>query len=147
MSGLLSSDEIVAAKPWSQPSFSSSSFGGFPLAAAAANAVTQVIVEERLDERAAQVGASFLRQLSGLASEHAIVGAVRGRGLLLAIDLVAERGSPTPLAKSLREEIFQRCLRRDFDHGLFAAPAHQPTAVHHRGRGRRRRRDPRYGAG
>lgn len=112
VSGLLSSDEIVAAKPWSQPSFSSSSFGGFPLAAAAANAVTQVIVEERLDERAAQVGASFLRQLSALSSKHPIVGTVRGRGLLLAMDLVAERGSPTPLAKSLCEEIFQRCLRR-----------------------------------
>lgn len=112
LSGLLSTDAIVAAEPWSRPSFSSSSFGGFPLAAAAADAVTRVLVEERLDERAAQVGAFFLEQLQSLSDRHEIIGAVRGRGLLLGIDLVCDREGRVPLPKPLCEEIFVRCLRR-----------------------------------
>lgn len=112
LSGLLSTDAIVAAEPWSRPSFSSSSFGGFPLAAAAANAVTRIIVEERLDEQAAQVGAMFLQQLEALRAKHEIIGAVRGRGLLLGMDLVLDRRSRTPLPKPLCEEIFTRCLSR-----------------------------------
>lgn len=112
LSGLLSTDAIVASEPWSRPSFSSSSFGGFPLAAAAANAVTRILVEERLDERAAQVGAMFLQQLQALRAKHEIVGAVRGRGLLLGIDLVSDRRRGTPLPKPLCELIFTRCLQR-----------------------------------
>ncbi len=112
VSGLLASDVIVSAQPWSRPSFSSSSFGGFPLAAAAADAVTRVIVEERLDEQAARVGAGFLARLQGLAERHDIVGNVRGRGLLLGLDLVVDRQSRAPLPKPLCEAIFFGCLRR-----------------------------------
>lgn len=112
VSGLISTDAIVAAEPWSRPSFSSSSFGGFPLAAAAANAVTRVIVEEDLPTQAAARGAQLLDRLRPLADRYPIVGQVRGQGLLIGIDLVSDKVSRAPLPKALCEQIFQRCLRR-----------------------------------
>ncbi len=112
LSGLLSTDAIVAAEPWSRPSFSSSSFGGFPLAAAAANAVTQVIVEQDLPGHAAAMGARLLERLRPLVDKYPIVGQVRGQGLLIGVELVCDRSARTPLPKAQCEEIFQRCLRR-----------------------------------
>src|SRR5262245_25526144 len=63
VTGLITTDQIAdprACDPWGRPSFSSSSYGASPLAAAAANAVTRTIVESRLDENAAKVGAHML---------------------------------------------------------------------------------------
>jgi 4-aminobutyrate aminotransferase-like enzyme len=112
VTGLVSSDDIVRAEPWSKPSFSSSSYGGGPLAAAAANAVTRVIVEERLYENAAQVGEALLDVLTPFAERFPFVGQVRGKGLLIGIDLVTDKKSRTPLPKADCEWIFTECLRR-----------------------------------
>ena len=112
VSGLISTDAIVAAEPWSRPSFSSSSFGGFPLAAAAANAVTRVIVDEDLAGHAEKMGSRLLERLRPLVGRYPIVAQVRGRGLLIGVDLVTDPQSGTPLPRAQCEEIFQRCLRR-----------------------------------
>src|SRR5437773_763737 len=48
VSGVISTEEITRAEPWSKPSFSSSSYGGNPLAAAAADATLAALVEEDL---------------------------------------------------------------------------------------------------
>lgn len=112
LSGVLSSDAIMAAAPWSRPSFSSSSYGGGPLAAAAANAVTRVIVDERLAEHADRVGAVLLDALRPLAERHPLVGEVRGRGLFLAVELVADKKTREPLPKEACQRLFQLCLRR-----------------------------------
>src|SRR5438477_2684820 len=60
LSALVSTDEIMAAKPFSLPSASSSSYGGNPLAAAAALVTIQTILSDKLVENSATVGA-FLR--------------------------------------------------------------------------------------
>jgi len=115
VTGLVTTDEIAdpaRCDPWGRPSFSSSSYGGSPLAAAAANAVTRVVVEQRLDEHAARVGAHFLRGLEHLQQKHEVVGEVRGRGLLLAIELVADRKTMAPLPKPRCEQLFRLCLER-----------------------------------
>src|SRR5207249_7647083 len=62
VSGLLSTDEITAAKPFANASASSSSYGGNPLAAAAALATAETILDEGLVENAARVGAVLLRE-------------------------------------------------------------------------------------
>jgi len=63
-------------------------FGGNPLACAAAQAVLRVLEAERLIERAATLGAELLRRLGAFAAEHPnSVDAVRGRGLLLGLVL------------------------------------------------------------
>jgi 4-aminobutyrate aminotransferase-like enzyme len=113
VSGLITRDEVVArADPWSRPSHSSSSFGGSPLACAAADAATRVIVEERLDARAAETGEALLGALRPLAEKYPFVGEVRGRGLFLAVELVADRHTRAPLPRDACEKIFRHALAR-----------------------------------
>jgi 4-aminobutyrate aminotransferase-like enzyme len=113
LTGLVTTDEIVQrADPWSRPSFSSSSYGGSPLGAAAANAVTRVIVEQRLDEHAARVGEVMLGALQRLKEKYSFIGEVRGKGLLLAVELVQSRDTREPMDKPTCEWIFKQCLQR-----------------------------------
>jgi acetylornithine/N-succinyldiaminopimelate aminotransferase len=74
-------------------------YGGNPLACAAANAVLRAIEEEKLVERAASLGARILERLQAFASERPdLVEQVRGRGLLLGCVLRdAERAAALPL--------------------------------------------------
>jgi 4-aminobutyrate aminotransferase-like enzyme len=112
VTGLCTTDEICSdADPWSRPSFSSSSYGGAPLGAAAANAVTRVIVEEKLDQHAARVGEVLLGALKRL-EKYDFVGEVRGKGLMIAVELVKSRSTKEPLAKATCEWIFRQCLER-----------------------------------
>jgi 4-aminobutyrate aminotransferase-like enzyme/Ser/Thr protein kinase RdoA (MazF antagonist) len=64
-----------------------STFGGNPVAAAAALAVLRVIEDEGLVERTATVGAALAVALEGLASTQPLIRQVRGRGLLIGVDL------------------------------------------------------------
>ena len=110
VSALVSTDEIVAAKPFSLPSASSSSYGGNPLAAAAALATINTIVSDGLVEKSARIGKIFLQGLRALAARHELIANVRGRGLLIGFDLVAdgERNVPLPNDKCVR--FFKECL-------------------------------------
>lgn len=65
----------------------SSTFGGNPLACAAASATIDYIVQERLVERAATFGAAFKADLEGLKEEHPLVRDVRGLGMMLGVEL------------------------------------------------------------
>lgn len=63
-------------------------FGGNPLASAAANAVLRVVIEEKLSERATELGAKLQERLRAFGDEHpGTVSDVRGRGLLVAMEL------------------------------------------------------------
>jgi 4-aminobutyrate aminotransferase-like enzyme len=64
-----------------------STFGGNPVAAQAAIAVLDVIEDERLVENAAQVGGRLLRSLEALRDRFPSIAAVRGRGLLVGVEL------------------------------------------------------------
>jgi len=72
--------------------FQISTYGGHPVAAAVALRNVQIIVEERLAERAADNGAYLLEGLRTLA-RHPWVGDVRGKGLLAGVELVKDRTS------------------------------------------------------
>ena len=63
ISAILSKDEIVRSRPWSDPSGSSSSYGGNPLAAIAADACLRIIDEEGLVENSRRVGEYFLKKM------------------------------------------------------------------------------------
>ncbi|TDJ10707.1 MAG: acetylornithine/succinylornithine family transaminase [Deltaproteobacteria bacterium] len=63
-------------------------FGGNPLASAAANAVLRVVIEEKLSERATELGAKLQERLRAFGDEHpGTVSDVRGRGLLVGMEL------------------------------------------------------------
>ena len=69
------------------PYIHSSTFGGNPLACRAAMATLEVVAEERLAERAEELGAHFLTRLREIEARHPrVIKAVRGRGLMLGIE-------------------------------------------------------------
>ncbi len=65
----------------------SSTFSGNPLVCAAASAAIDVLVEEKLPERAATLGGYFKGKLDGLAEKYKIVREVRGLGLMIGMEL------------------------------------------------------------
>ena len=77
-------------------------FGGHPVTAAVALRNIEIIESEGLAENARSVGAHLLEGLTGLADEHPIIGNVRGIGLLLGIELVADRDTRTRFPKETR---------------------------------------------
>jgi len=108
VSALLSTDEIVAAEPFSLPSASSSSYGGNPLAAAAALVTIQTICDENLVDNAASVGRVLLDGLRDLATRHPSIANVRGKGLLIGFDLVRLKPDTTKEVGSVRLQADQR---------------------------------------
>ncbi len=79
-----------------------STFGGNPVACAAALAVLDVIEEEGLVANAAAMGSHLRAGLAELADRHEVIGDVRGEGLLLGIELVSSRESRQPAAAVAR---------------------------------------------
>jgi 4-aminobutyrate aminotransferase / (S)-3-amino-2-methylpropionate transaminase / 5-aminovalerate transaminase len=112
ISGVLARDEVSRAKPWSNPSGSSSSYGGNALAAAAALASVSTIVEDRLWENAASVGAAMLKELRRMQERYPFVGEAHGTGLLLGLELVKDRRTKEPLDGPVARQIYDDCVRR-----------------------------------
>lgn len=112
LSALMSRDEIVNAKPWSNPSGSSSSYGGNPLAAAASNAALSIIEEEGLVENSRKVGAYFLEKIKPFVEKYSFIGDVRGAGLFMGIEMVKDKKTKEPLPKAVCNQIFQEHLKR-----------------------------------
>jgi 4-aminobutyrate aminotransferase/(S)-3-amino-2-methylpropionate transaminase len=71
-------------------------YGGNPLACAAALAVFDVMERECLPERAARIGATIKARLRELAQRHSCIGDVRGLGAMVAMELVKDRGTKEP---------------------------------------------------
>jgi ornithine--oxo-acid transaminase len=82
VSAVVSSAEILGVI---RPGSHGSTYGGNPLACAVARAALQVIVDEKLADRSATLGASWLRDLQEI--RHPDIREIRGRGLLIAIEL------------------------------------------------------------
>ena len=112
LSGVLTSDQIAQAKPWSEPSGSSSSYGGNPLGAAAGAAALRIIEEERLVENSAAVGRVMLDELRTFVDRFPFVGFVDGAGLFLRVELVRDRVSKEPLSRAVTGRIFDECVKR-----------------------------------
>ena len=79
-----------------------STFGGNPLAAAGARASLRVIREEKLAERAQQLGDYFVEQLSEIPSPH--VKEVRGKGLLIGVELKPEAKGARRFCEALQKK-------------------------------------------
>jgi len=112
LSGVASSFERMSAKPFGDPSGSSSSYGGNPLASAAGLAAVEAIIEEDLVENSARVGALMLDALKGLQNKYRFIGDVRGRGLMIGVELVEDRTTKVPLDKTITRALFHEALER-----------------------------------
>jgi 2,2-dialkylglycine decarboxylase (pyruvate) len=78
-----------------------------PLVAAVGNTVLDVLTAERLDVRAGELGAYLGKGLWELAARHRVIGDVRGRGLLIGLELVEDQGRQ---ADEVGAAVTRRCL-------------------------------------
>jgi 4-aminobutyrate aminotransferase len=85
-----------------------STFGGNPVTCVAARATIQVIEEENLLENADSVGRYFRGKLDELNEKHALIGDVRGMGLMLGLELVKDRATKEP-APEATGRVMDRC--------------------------------------
>ncbi len=112
VSAVAAPKEYASARPFGNPSGSSSSYGGNPMASAACRAVMEIIRDENLVENSRRVGRVLKDRLLELKEELRIIGDVRGEGLMIGIELVADRKSKEPLDKRLTRRLFHECLDR-----------------------------------
>jgi ornithine--oxo-acid transaminase len=84
-----------------RPGDHGSTFGGNPLAAAIGRASLAVILDEELSERADELGHWFMDELARVDSPH--VAEVRGRGLLIGVEIKESSGTARPFCEALKE--------------------------------------------
>ncbi|RUM02545.1 ornithine--oxo-acid transaminase [Rhizobium chutanense] len=115
VSAVLSNSEVLGVL---KPGQHGSTFGGNPLACAVARAALKVLTEEGMIENAAVMGDYFLEGLGSIRSN--IVREVRGRGLMMAIELEPEAGGARQYCHALKE---RGLLAKDtHDHTIRLAP-------------------------
>ncbi len=110
VSAVLSNSEVLGVL---KPGQHGSTFGGNPLACAVARMALKVLIEEGMIENAERQGAHFRSRLGAIRSD--VVREVRGRGLMLAVELKSEAGGARRYCEMLR------------DRGLLAKDTHEHT--------------------
>ncbi len=115
ISAVLSDRDILGVF---QPGEHGSTFGGNPLGCAVARESLRVIIDEKLVQNAAERGGSFLEKLRKIRSRH--IKEVRGRGLLIGVELKPEAGG----ARRFCEELMKEGLlcKETHDHVIRFAP-------------------------
>jgi adenosylmethionine-8-amino-7-oxononanoate aminotransferase len=91
-------------------------YSGHPLGCAAAIASLDLLVDEDLSQNAVVVGEYFLARLLELKERYQNIGDVRGRGLVLALELVKDKTTKEPF--SVQDEFPKRLMRNCLDNGL-----------------------------
>jgi len=115
VSAVLSNNEVLGTL---KPGQHGSTFGGNPLACAVARAALKVLTEEGMVENAAVQGEYFLQGLKDIRSN--IVRDVRGRGLMLAVELHPEAGGARRYCEALRQSGI--LAKETHDHTIRLAP-------------------------
>lgn len=92
------------------PGSHGNTFGGNPVACAAALATIDLL-EDHLIDNAARVGAFMLDRLERMMDDHPSIGDVRGKGLMIGLELVKDRDSKEP-ATELRNALVQRAFEQ-----------------------------------
>lgn len=82
-------------------------FGGNPVCSAGGHAVLKVIDKEKRQENCAAVGGHLFKRLRDLQEKHQIIGDVRGKGLMIGVELVTDRSTKTP-AKAETAELLEK---------------------------------------
>lgn len=106
LSGFIAREEVADAF---KPGDHLSTFGGNPVSCTAALANIQVLEEEGLVQAAWEKGKWLMERLQELASKSHVVGEVRGKGLMIGLELVKDKHSKEPAAEE-GKRVRQRCL-------------------------------------
>ena len=97
ISAVLSNNEVLSVF---KPGEHGSTFGGNPLACAVARAAMRVLIEEGMIENASRVGSRLLTNLRAIGAGS--VKEVRGRGLMIAVELYPDAGGARPICEKLQ---------------------------------------------
>jgi len=112
---------VIAQRKVAEPmaeKFLFHTYGANPVSCAAARAVLQIMQRDKLQQNAQKVGAMLLEGLSRLMDKYPIIGDIRGKGLLLGIELVEDRKTMRP-ATQHTEAVFEQTR----NHGLVTSKA------------------------
>lgn len=112
MTGLMSRDEIINSKPFANPSGSSSSYGGNPIASTSALSTLRIIQDEGLVENSRKVGEFMKTRLLKMKEKFPFIGDVRGKGLMLGVELIKDKKTNEKLDKETCKMIFREALSR-----------------------------------
>uniref|UniRef100_A0A8C7YRV3 Alanine--glyoxylate aminotransferase 2, mitochondrial n=1 Tax=Oryzias sinensis TaxID=183150 RepID=A0A8C7YRV3_9TELE len=82
-------------------------FGGNPVACAMASSVLDTIQEDKMQKVSLDVGTYLLKELAKLRDKYEIIGDVRGKGLMIGVEMVTDKTSRTPLPSGEMSEIFE----------------------------------------
>ncbi len=118
---------VIAKREVAEPmadKFLFHTYGANPMSCAAGRAVLRVIEAEGLQHNAKTVGTQLRDGLAGLMSDHTVIGDVRGKGLMIAIELVKDRGSKQP-ATDETAIVFEKTR----DYGLVTSKAGPERSV------------------
>ena len=96
-------------------------YGGNPLCCAAALATLE-LVSGGLMENAARMGEHFMGRLRELQSRHAVIGEVRGKGLMIGMELVSD-----PVTRRPARELCDQFINRAYENGLLLLSCGQST--------------------
>jgi len=115
VSGILADDPVMLVL---KPGQHGSTYGGNPMAAAVGRAALRVLVEERMVENSATLGAYFMERLQTLQSPH--IKEIRGKGLWIGIELHREAGGARRFCETLQKEGL--LCKETHDHVIRIAP-------------------------
>ena len=107
LSALIAKDELM---DW-EGGTHASTFGGNPVSCAAALAVIDIIKSERLLDNATQQGAYIMKRMKEVMKDSEIIGDVRGKGLMIGVEVVEDKKSKKP-ASEKANEIMMRSWKR-----------------------------------
>ncbi|MFC1936241.1 acetyl ornithine aminotransferase family protein [Chloroflexota bacterium] len=113
ISAMIAKEEVMTWPPGSH----GSTYGGNPVASAAAQATLDVIEGENLMANATQIGKKLKENLEGLAQSSRMIGDVRGLGLMIGVELVKDKHTKER-AKAETEDLMLECFKR----GLLVLP-------------------------
>ncbi|MGI9389793.1 MAG: aspartate aminotransferase family protein [Boseongicola sp.] len=105
---------VVARKEVAAPmaeKFLFHTYGANPTSCAAARAVLAVLRDEALQANASKVGSTLLQRLMELQQKYPAIGDVRGKGLMLAIEMVSDRATKTP-DRDTTAAVFEACRKQ-----------------------------------
>jgi len=111
ISAVVTKEEIAQTFAPPEPMQYFTTFGSNPLMAAAAIASLDTIIEGKLWEKAAEIGDYWMKNLKELQSRHEIIGDVRGKGIMLGVELVKDRETKEPAKEEsikLKEKAWEK---------------------------------------
>ncbi len=96
-----------------EPGAHENTMGGSPVGSSAALAVLDILKTEQLAENAEKVGGYMLKRFKELAEEHELIGDVRGKGMMIGVELVKDRKTKEPATEERN-----KLVRKAFERGL-----------------------------